>query len=129
MPLHHSTALALAPQEFHLELTVRVFGYLTMFPTHQLAIDSCPLVLGEQEDRKKIFKPGFLLDYLDAQEELDSGFPHPFGETLQTAICVDSDHARDLKTRHSITGLIAFVGSMMAVWYSKCQGPIASITY
>ena len=118
------------PREFHLELAIRVFGYLKTFPTRQIAIDSRPLELGERDDpSRKIFTPGFLEDYPDAREELDSGFPRPFGETLQTAICVDSDHAHDLKTRRSITGLIAFVGSTPVVWYSKRQGSIASSTY
>ncbi len=117
------------PREFHLELAVRVFGYIKMFPTRQLAIDSHPFILGVQEDKRNIFKPGFLEDYPNAREELDSGFPRPFGETLQTSICVDADHAHDLKTRRSITGLIAFVGSTPVIWYSKRQGSIASSTY
>ena len=117
------------PREFHLELAIRVFGYIKMFPTRQIAIDSRNLILGKQEDKKKLFIPGFLEDYPDAKEEMDAGFPQPFGETLQTSICVDSDHAHDLKTRRSITGLIAFVGSTPVVWYSKRQGSIASSTY
>ena len=48
---------------------------------------------------------------------------------METAILVDSDHAHDLKTRRSVTGLLAFVGSTPVMWMSKRQGAIASSTY
>ena len=48
---------------------------------------------------------------------------------METAILVDSDHAHDLKTRRSVTGLLAFVGSTPVMWMSKHQGAIASSTY
>ena len=48
---------------------------------------------------------------------------------MKTATLVDSDHAHDLKTRRSITGLLSFVGSTPVMWLSKRQGAIASSTY
>ena len=42
---------------------------------------------------------------------------------------VDSDHAHDLVTRKSITGLLAYVGSTPVLWFAKCQGSIAFSTY
>jgi len=42
---------------------------------------------------------------------------------------VDSDHTHDQKTRRSLTGLLAFVGSTQVVWMSKRHGSIASSTY
>ena len=68
-------------------------------------------------------------DYPDASEEMDPSFPEIFGPILQTTILVDSDHAHDLKTRRSLTGLLAFVGSTPVMWLSKRQGSIASSTY
>ena len=46
-----------------------------------------------------------------------------------STILVDSDHAHDLVTRKSITGLLAYVGSTPVLWYAKRQGSIASSTY
>ena len=74
-------------------------------------------------------RPDFLKDYPDAKEELDPGFPKSFGPILETTILVDSDHAHDQKTRRSLTGLIAFVGSTPVIWMSKRQGSVASSTY
>ena len=72
---------------------------------------------------------GFKLDYPEAMEEEDPGFPLAFGPVLETTILVDSDHEHDQKTRRSLTGWIAFVSSTQVAWQSKRQGSIASSTY
>ena len=43
-------------------------------------------------------------------EELDEEFPTPNGTELATTTFVDSSHANDKETHHSMTGCIAFVG-------------------
>ena len=48
---------------------------------------------------------------------------------METTILVYSDHAHDLATRRSITGLLGYVGSTPVTWISKRQGSIASSTY
>ena len=48
--------------------------------------------------------PDFKLDYPDAKEEEDPGFPLAFGPVIETTILVDSDHGHDQKTRRSLTG-------------------------
>ena len=74
-------------------------------------------------------RPDFLLDYPEAKEELDKGFPPSFGPPLQTSIMVDSDHAHDKKTRRSLTGMLIYVGSTPVAWTSKRQATVASSTY
>ena len=74
-------------------------------------------------------RPNFLQDYPDAREEVDPGFPKPFGTPLETTIVVDSNHAHDLKTRRSLTGIIVFVGSTPVTWICKRQSTVASSTY
>ena len=61
----------------------------------------------------ELFKPGFLQDYPDAKEEEDPAFPPSFGPVMETTFMVDSDHAHDLKTRRSLTGILGFVGSTL----------------
>lgn len=60
---------------------------------------------------------------------MDPGFPRPFGPVMETTFIVDSDHAHDLKTRRSLTGVLGYVGSTLVIWKSKRQGTIASSTY
>ena len=75
-----------------------------------------------------VIRPDFLADYPDAKEETDN-FPPSFGPVLETTFMVDSDHAHDLKTRRSLTGVLGYVGSTLVIWKSKRQGIIASSTY
>ena len=117
------------PREHHLQLALRCFGYLKMFPNRKIAIDSRPLVFDRCTSHFEALRPDFLKDYPDAVEEMDPHFPRAFGPSLDTTIFVDSDHAHDLVTRRSLTGLIAFVGSTPVTWFSKRQGAIASSTY
>jgi hypothetical protein len=72
----------------------------------------------EEELHHKSFHPDFLEDYDGAKEEISDG-----------SVFFDADHAHDHQTRHSITGIIVFVGSTPVLWPSKHQGCIASSTY
>ena len=120
------------PRSRHLDMAIHVFGYIKQFPVRRILVDSRPLVFDRFFDKDSIekYKPDFLMDYPDAKEELDPHCPKPFGmKELPITIFVDSDHAHDRKTRRSITGLIAFIGSTPVNWFSKRQGAIASSTY
>ena len=41
----------------------------------------------------------------------------------------DADHASDLVTRRSVTGILLFLGSTPVRWYSKRQNTVESSTY
>ena len=55
--------------------------------------------------------------------------PPAFGSELETSVFFDSDHAHDVETRCSISGLILFVGSTPVACHSHRQGCIATSTY
>ena len=117
------------PRETHLDLAVRAFGYLKQVPNPQICIDHRPMEFSRISPEFDILIPDFLQDYPDAKEELDPNFPLSFGPVMETTFLVDSDHAHDKKTRRSLTGWIAFVGSTPVAWQSKRQGSVASTTY
>ena len=117
------------PRQGHLDLAVRAFGYLKQVRDPQICIDHRPMEFNRTTPEFHKLIPDFLKDYPDAKEEVDPGFPLVFGPVLQTTILVDSDHGHDQKTRRSLTGWIAFVGSTPVAWSSKRQGSVASSTY
>ncbi len=108
---------------------MRSFGYVKTSINKQIAIDSRPLQFECSNPDFKKSIPDIIQDYPDAKEELDLDFPKVFGPVMETIILVDSDHAHDLATRRSITGLLGYVGSTPVTWISKRQGSIASSTY
>ena len=96
------------PRESHLDLAVRDFGYLKSVPNPQITIDHRPLQFKRTKPGYEAIRPDFLKDYPDAQEEMDPKFPRPFGPIMETTFMVDSDHAHDLKTRRSLTGVLGY---------------------
>ena len=116
-------------RQTHLNLAVRAFGYLKQILDPQICIDYKPMLFTRTKPEFSKLIPDFKLDYPDAKEEEDPGFPLAFGPVMETTILVDSDHGHDQKTRRSLTGWIAFVGSTPVAWQSKRQGSVASSTY
>ena len=117
------------PRETHLDLAVRAFGYLKQVPNQQICIDHHPMEFSRTTPEYGKLIIDSLKDYPDAKEELDPNFPLSFGPVMETTFLVDSDHGHDKKTRRSLTGWIAFVGSTPVAWQSKRQGSVASSTY
>ena len=116
------------PREGHLQLAVRLFGYLKKYANRRIVVNSEPFEF-DDDFRKNSFHPDFLEDYPDAHEEIDSEHPTARGKELHVCIFFDADHAHDQKTRRSITGMIVFVGQTPVQWTSKRQGCIATSTY
>ena len=71
----------------------------------------------------------FTHQYKYYQEELDPYFPKSHINELDINIYSDSDHAHDLVTGRSITGLLAFVGSTPVYWKSKQQTSVHTSTF
>ena len=64
-------------------------------------------------------------DFYKPQEELLPGdMPEPRGKPVQTSCFVDSDHAGDVISRRSRTGVLIFIGKAPIVFQSKKQGSI-----
>jgi hypothetical protein len=81
------------------------------------------------EEPLKEFKADFEDQYKYAKEEIDPAFPEPKGKPIATSVFFDSDHAHDIETRRSISGILVVVGSTPVSWMSKRQGAIATSTY
>ena len=114
------------PRMGQLKAVEKVFGYLKEFPDRRILVDHRDL---------KVFPvlptpdASFKEQYPDAFEELDERFPIPFGPPIQSSIFFYSDHAYDLKTERSCTGIIVCVGLTQATWSSKWQILIQNSSY
>ena len=118
-----------APRLGHYKAAVRIFKYLNQAPEKWILINPDDLVLPAETERKYT-DVNWKSHYADAEEELDPKFPHaPNMKPLSTHIFYDANFAHDESTRRSITGIMAFVGSMPVLWMSKRQGAIATSTY
>ena len=55
--------------------------------------------------------------------------PMPKGKKVQITTYVDADHAHDLVTRRSVTGILLFINNTPVKWYSKRQNTVETSTY
>ena len=55
--------------------------------------------------------------------------PAPLGNTLDITCFVDSDHAGNVVTRRSHTGVIIFLNNAPVIWFSKKQNTVESSSF
>ena len=55
--------------------------------------------------------------------------PKPCGHSVQINCFVDADHAGDVVSRRSHTGIIIFVNRAPIIWYSKRQNTVETSTF
>jgi hypothetical protein len=55
--------------------------------------------------------------------------PEPRGNPIMISCFVDADHAGNLVTRRSHSGIIIFCNKAPIIWYSKCQNTVETSTF
>lgn len=117
----------MVPREGHLYALQRVFGYLRQKPKGRVLIDTEDATARTEAD------PEVLSDwtefYPDAVENAPSDRPKAKGRKCTITCYVDADHARDVVTRRSVTGIIILVNNTPVTWVSKRQKTVESSTY
>jgi hypothetical protein len=101
------------PREGHLKVVKRMLPYLKTFPKGRAIIEisyfdhSVYLV----EDHSNLME-----FYPDAGEEIPKDLPPEKGPRVRMTIYVDADHAHDLVTRRSITGILVMLNNTHIIW-------------
>jgi hypothetical protein len=67
--------------------------------------------------------------YQDAGGEIPKDLPPEKGPRVRMTVYVDADHAHDLVTRRSITGILVMLGNTPIRWLSKRQKTVETSTY
>ena len=67
--------------------------------------------------------------YGNCREEIPPDIPTPRGLGFTMRAFVDSDHAGEVTTRRSRTGVIIFLNSAPIFWFSKRQGSVETSSF
>jgi hypothetical protein len=114
------------PTEGHLKAVKRILSYLKTFAKMRVIIDtSCPdhsMYTVEDHSNWIGFNP-------DAGEETPKDLPPEKGPRVRMTFYVDADHAHDLVTRISITGILVFLNNTPIRWIYKRQKTVETSTY
>jgi hypothetical protein len=116
----------MAPRENHLKAAKRILCYLKQFHKGRILFDT------SYPDHSKYVTESHHTwgeFYPDAMEELPYDMPIPKGKAVRLTIYVDADHAHDIVTRRSITGIIVLANNTPVRWVSKRQKTVESSTY
>jgi hypothetical protein len=116
------------PREGHLEVVKRILSYLKIFPKGRLIIDTSypDHSVYPVEDHSN-----WMELYSDASEEIPKDLPPEKGPRIRMTVDVyaDADHAHDLVTRKSITGILVMLNNTPIRWVSKRRKTVVTSTY
>jgi hypothetical protein len=114
------------PREGHFRAMMRLFGYLKVWSKGRILVDPNYFDHSACHDEKYTTWKEF---YPDAEEALPPEQPITAGMKARLTIYVDADHAHDLLTRRSVTGIIVFLNKTPIKWFSKMQKTVETSTY
>ena len=67
--------------------------------------------------------------YPEEKEELPPNIPEPCGMQVSITMSVDANHAGDMVTRRSHSGILIYVIGAPISWYSKHQNTFESFKF
>ena len=121
-----------SPREGHLDATYRIFWYLKCSlkkkQIGRIVFDASIPYIDE-----RIFntnEDGAWKDfYPDAEEMRPLNAPEPRGKSISSTCYTDADHAGNLMTRRSHSGIIIYLNNTPVIWYSKRQNTVESSSF
>lgn len=114
-----------APRKGHLEQVFCIFAYLKKNPSYRIVMDSSPIDWEEDKFPERDWSDF----YQNPKEELPPNIPEPRGKPVQINCFVDADHAGDVVSRRSHTGILIYVNRSPVIWYSKRQNTVETSTF
>ena len=111
-----------------MEAVYHIFAFLKRRPVAKLVLDPVDIILNKEAFYHT--SPHDWVDfYRDVQEELPPDSPKAKGKSVTMTCFLDSDHAGNVITRRSHTGIIIFVQNCPIIWYLKKQNTVESSSF
>jgi hypothetical protein len=115
------------PRFGHLEVVYHMFAYLKKHPDMgKLAYDSKQPEIDESIFHNNVEWKEF---YGDVEEELPPNMPEPRGHPVTISVSVDANHAGNIVTRCSHSGVFLFVQNAPIIWFLKQQNTVEAATF
>ena len=117
-----SSHLAL-PRQGHLEQVLIIFLYLKNKHNAEIVYDPSDPCLDESKFKKQD-SASSEFGHLEGKEEIPENAPEPRGVGFVIHSKIDADHASDTVLRRSRTGMVIWLNSSLAHWWSKKQNSV-----
>jgi len=115
-----------SPRLGHLEALYKIVHYLKMNPFKRVVFDPSEPYVDEHRFNTCADWKDF---YGDVCEEVPPDAPEPLGKPVTISCFVDANHAGNVVTRRSQTGILIFVNNALIISFSKKQNTVESATY
>jgi hypothetical protein len=113
------------PRVGHLEAVYHVFAYLSKHEKLSIIFDPTdPLPLTPTKA-----KADWSSFYSELSEELPPKMPEPRGRPVNIYTFVDANHAGNVVTRRSHTGILVFIQNSPILWLSRRQNTVETSTF
>jgi hypothetical protein len=113
------------PRIGHLEAVYHVFAYLAKHETSRIIFDSSDQVPYDPT----YHRPDWSAFYDNLEEELPPKMPEPLGKAVTMHVFVDANHAGNVVTRRSHTGILLFIQNSPILWLSRRQNTVETSTF
>ena len=115
------------PRLGHLEAVYQIFSFLKKHPEGgRIVYDPAEPNVDKSTFKSDVDWTEF---YGDVQEELPANMPEPRGMPVTISSFQDANHAGNVVTRRSHTGILMFDQNAPIIWYSKRQNTVESSTF
>lgn len=114
------------PREGHIEAVYLIFHFLSKNPMKRLVFDA--KIPGCDESAFQL-SADWTDFYGDISKEDPPDMPEPLGNPVHINVFVDADHAGNVVTRRSHSGIFIFANNAMIKAFSKKQNTVESSTY
>ncbi len=118
-----------APRKGHLDAVYGIIKYLDNRPDRRLMMSATKVDNPEEIEALFNTEANWKEFYGEVQEEDPAGMPEPLGNPVKIRTYLDADHAGNVVTRRSHTGIMIFVNNALIVQYSKKQNTVESATF
>ena len=115
-----------APRWGHLEKLIHMFGYLKQHPRSKMVMDER---IPDFTETSYFSSYDWSEVYPDAKEAVPTNVREARGNPVVMSCFEDADHAGDVVTRRSHTGILIFVNRAPILWHSKKQNTVESSTF
>ena len=116
-----------SPRVGHLDALYHIFAYLRGHPNMgRIAYDHKEPKVDYRAFNETADWTSF---YGEVEEEMPPKMPEPLGRSVSIHAFVDANHAGNVVTRRSHSGIIIYVNNAPIIWFSKRQNTVESSTF
>jgi hypothetical protein len=113
------------PRAGHLEAVYHIFAYLNKHDKSSIVFDPVDPYFN-LDDFREVDWSEF---YGDVVEELPPKMPKPLGNPVNITCFVDANHAGNVVTRRSHTGILIYLQNTPIIWHSQRQNTVETSTF